>query len=44
MEHGNSIRGGRGANEAERAEADRRGERAVIDSYIAADNFTPVAR
>jgi hydroxypyruvate isomerase len=41
MEHGNSIRGGRGASEAERVEADKRGERAVIDSYVAADSFTP---
>jgi hydroxypyruvate isomerase len=39
MEHGNSIRGGRGASETERAEADKRGERAVIDAYIAADSF-----
>jgi hypothetical protein len=41
MEHGNSIRGGRGASEADRVEADKRGERAVIDAYVAADSFTP---
>ncbi len=39
MEHGNSIRGAREAPEAERRETDRRGERAVIDAYVAADDF-----
>ena len=39
MEHGNSIRGGRDVPEAERVSLNRRGERAVIDAYIAADNF-----
>jgi hydroxypyruvate isomerase len=40
MEHGNSIRGARNLPDAERFAIDKRGERAVIDSYIAADNFT----
>ncbi|MEO5568705.1 MAG: TIM barrel protein [Gemmatimonadaceae bacterium] len=39
MEHGNSIRGGRGMAEAERAAIDKRGERAVIDAYRVADAF-----
>jgi hydroxypyruvate isomerase len=39
MEHGNSIRAARGAPEAEQREVNRRGERAVIDAYVAADAF-----
>ena len=39
MEHGNSIRGTREMSEADRAATIKRGERAVIDAYIAADNF-----
>ncbi len=37
MEHGNSIRGARGAADAN--EVTKRGERAVIDSYVEADAF-----
>jgi hydroxypyruvate isomerase len=39
MEHGNSIRGAREMPEAERVERNKRGERAVIDAYVAADSF-----
>ena len=39
MEHGNSIRGTREMSESERNAVNKRGERAVIDAYIAADNF-----
>jgi hydroxypyruvate isomerase len=39
MEHGNSIRGARSLPEAERFATDKRGERAVIDAYVAADAF-----
>lgn len=39
MEHGNSIRGARTLPDAERLAVDRRGERAVIDAYVAADTF-----
>ena len=42
MEHGNSIRAGRGTAENERDTLNKRGERAVIDAYVAADNFEPV--
>ena len=39
MEHGNSIRAGRGTAEGERDALNKKGERAVIDAYIAADAF-----
>jgi hydroxypyruvate isomerase len=39
MEHGQSIRGGNALPEAERNAVNRRGERAVIDAYRAADDF-----
>jgi hydroxypyruvate isomerase len=39
MEHGNSIRAGRGTAEGDREALNKRGERAVIDAYIAADAF-----
>ena len=39
MEHGNSIRASREAGDAERAATNKRGERAVIDAYVAADSY-----
>ena len=39
MEHGNSIRAGRDTPEGDRVALNRRGERAVIDAYVAADSF-----